>query len=235
MNSPTLKAILAIAVSFAVPQAAAQTRSPAASARVDAGYTLAQLTYPAQLEDALLTYTFIRDVSVTYHADPNLQALDRKHPGIIDGMAASLSREYGKARTAALPLLWTRLGAAYAARLDLAELRQANAFFGDAASRRLLALVIEGLAKAPPPEAAAENAVIYPPDPRPDDAMAQEAFAETTAGRKLQKMQAEVAGINDAWSAKAVPDEATMSAELAKVLVRFGASASDLPRAPARK
>ena len=221
------RALAAIALVFPTGWGAG---APTAASPVDAGSTLAKLTYPARMDAVVMTYAFTTDVAATYRADANLHALDVKHPGLVDAMVAALLLEYRRARDAALPRLWARNGAAYAGRLDAAELRQAIAFFDSPAGHRIIELAIQGIAAAPPPENGVGDTVIYPAEPTREDAIAQAMFDATSAGRKLAAMRTEVAAINDDWSSKAAPDQAIASAAMSKVIARFGVSASDFPR-----
>jgi hypothetical protein len=179
--------------------------APTAASPVDAGTTLAKLTYPAEMDAVAMTYAFTTDVTATYRADANFHALDVKHPGLVDAMVAALLLEYRRARDTALPRLWARTGAAYAGRLNAVELRQAVAFFDSPAGHRIVELAIQGIAAAPLPENGADNTVIYPAEPTREDAMAQATFDATSAGRKLAAMRTEVAAINDDWNTKAAP------------------------------
>lgn len=213
--------------SMTIGTAAAQTTA----SRINAGTALARLIYPPELDEAVMTLTFNAGVAPTYHADLNLTPLEAAHPGLIDAMVAAMRVEYRRARTAALPTLWARTGAVYARRLDDAELREAIAFHASDGARRIRALEIAAIAKAPPADAGGDAIQLYPADPTPVDGVAQGMFNATLAGEKLAAIQAEVRAINDDWSGKAAPPAAIVEAALARVMVRF--SAVYAPTAPA--
>ena len=225
------RASIALAAIALIFSSGCGASAPIAASPVDVGSTLAKLTYPARMDAVAMTYAFTTDVAATYRADANLHALDVKHPGLVDAMVAALLLEYRRARDTALPRLWARIGAAYAGRLNAVELRQAVTFFDSPAGHRIVELAIQGIAAAPPPENGAGNTVIYPAEPTREDAMAQATFDATSAGRKLVAMRTEVAAINDDWSTKAAPDQATASAAMSKIFARFGVSASDFSQA----
>jgi hypothetical protein len=225
-----MRGLVMLAVS-ALATTTGTAATPSTASRIDAGTALVRLIYPPELDEAVMTLTFNAGVAPTYHADPNLRPLEAAHPGLIDAMIAAMRVEYRRVRTAALPTLWARTGAVYARRLDDAELREAIVFHASDAARRIRALEVAAIAKAPPADAGADAIQLYPADPTPVDGVAQGVFNATLVGEKLAAMQAEVRAVNDDWSGKAAPPAATVEAALARVMVRFGAVYT--PTAPA--
>lgn len=126
----------------AVPAVAEQAPSAAALA---AGIEIAKLQNP---EDATLAGSDVAIRAVlhkTLAADPDVVAIDKAHPGF-----AAAGEEAIRSTTMAilkdrLPMLWNRLGAAFARRLSEPELRETLTFYRSPAGARLVRAAMSGI------------------------------------------------------------------------------------------
>jgi hypothetical protein len=183
---------------------------------------LARLIYPEALNSAIVTYTILHVVSPAYHADPNLRTLEADHPGIIDAMIAAMRPEFERGRREALPGLWARTGAVYAAGLTRDELRQSVAFYASPAGRRLALAERTAVAHAD----TRNDQVGAQADPAkgldPDDAQARSVFEASATGQKLAALQPQIEVIVAAWNSARTPEaDARVGEAMSKAAARF--------------
>lgn len=217
---------------FVVASGTMMAARPASPTRVspqalDAGIELARLIHPASVNSAIVSYTFVNVVGPTYRADPNLKMLEAAHPGIIEAIIAPIRPKFEQGRTRVLPALWKKTGALYARELDMAELRQAVAFYGSPTGRRLVDFEARAIIHAGPPGKPSADILASAPNPASPDVAAKSAFDATPAGRRLAALEPEAAAIDAAWNNAPAPEgDARTNAALAEVMSRFGVSDS---------
>ena len=214
-------ACLSIAVSNVATAQSLPSPSTSQAAAQDA-VTLARLTYPEALNQAIIAYTIDHVVTLIYHADPELRRLEADHPGIIDAMIAAMRPELERGRREALPRLWTRTSAVFAAGLSIDDLRQAVAFYTSAAGRREMLAEQHAVVHASPPKGHPGARTSRPTSVRQGGSQASRTFEASAAGRKLAALRPQIAEIVSAWNSEATPEvDARVSQAMSKAADRL--------------
>lgn len=115
-------------------ETAAKAATPAVSA---AALRFGELYVPLDLGLETAVTGFNREFEPVVRRDPNITALDQRHPGLIDAVGAAGRDTLVKAMRRELPGVQKRFAAFAATQMSDSELESANAYLGSPAGRNL--------------------------------------------------------------------------------------------------
>ncbi|BCA59308.1 DUF2059 domain-containing protein [Sphingomonas sp. HMP6] len=144
--------LLVVLASLSDPGAVPSTAIPAARALADAspeglasGIEIAKMLNPEKETLAGLDTVVRTMLQKMLAADPNIAAMEKDHPGFTTAGSEAIRSTTMTIMRERLPILWSRMGAAYARRLSVAELRQTLEFYQSAAGQRLVQATLKGI------------------------------------------------------------------------------------------
>lgn len=128
-----------------VAAAPAATEQAASASALAAGIEIAKLQNP---EDATLAGSDVAIRAVLRKilaADPDIVAMDKAHPGFAVAGGEAIRSTTLAILKDRLPVLWSRLGAAFARRLSEPELRETLTFYRSPAGARIVRAAMSGI------------------------------------------------------------------------------------------
>ena len=128
----------------AAPQIATASVEPAPAA-LASGVEIAKLLNPENEVLEGSRAAIVATLQKMFAADPNVTTMEKEHPGFIAAGSEAIQSTTLAILKERLPILWSRLGAAYARSLSEAELGQTLRFYQSEAGKRLIQATLKGI------------------------------------------------------------------------------------------
>lgn len=128
----------------ATPQIATASAEPAPAA-LATGVEIAKLLNPEKETLEGSRAVIGATLQKMFAADPNIAAMEKEHPGLIAAGSEAIQLTTLAILKERLPILWSRLGAAYARSLSEVELNQTLRFYQSEAGKRLVQATLKGI------------------------------------------------------------------------------------------
>lgn len=226
-----LAAILLALAPLAVPgMACAQAQTAVSPEHLALGHELAKRNND-EVSAVNQVSAMLVSAAKIFAENKDLRELEKEYPGAIKKMLDAMAPVIREETLRALPRLWDRLGAIYAANMTEQELRDAIAFYSGPVGVRLRAAMIGNLdmnamlseVLADPGKDISEKALgaslgstaqgaVRALSSADQQALAQ--FAFTPAGAQIQRLNAQIIKAASDWSNEASPE---LDAKLEKI------------------